>query len=267
MSTRGIEPRDAIVVITGAGSGIGAATALRYGNEGARVVVCADIDLEAATRTAETCANGFALACDVADAASVEALAAAVVERHGEPDIVVNNAGVGVGGPFLNHSLQDWEWLRGVNLDGVVHGCRVFGERMVARRRGHIVNVASSAAYIPNRRMATYCATKAAVVMLTRCLRADWASDGVGASAICPGVINTPILGHTRLRGISDREQRRIRTGFRFGHSPDAVARAIVGAARHDRAVVNVGIETEVVHHALRLTPGFLGLHDLLARA
>ena len=267
MSSRGIEPKGAVVVVTGAGSGIGAATARRYGDEGARVVVCADIDLEAATRTAEACANGIALACDVADASAVDRLAREVAERHGEADIVVNNAGVGVGGPFLNNSQEDWEWLRGVNLDGVVHGCRIFGERMVARRRGQIVNVASSAAYIPNRRMATYCATKAAVVMLTRCLRADWASDGVGASAICPGVINTPILGHTRLRGISERERSRIATGFRFGHSPDAVARAIVGAARHDRAVVNVGIETELVHHALRLTPGFLGLHDLVARA
>jgi NAD(P)-dependent dehydrogenase (short-subunit alcohol dehydrogenase family) len=115
--------------------------------------------------------------------------------------------------------------------------------------------------------MATYCTSKAAVLMLSRCLRADWAGAGVGVSAVCPGVIDTPIVGHSRLRGLSDRELGLASRALGLGHSPDAVARAIVGAARHDRAVVNVGFETELAHHALRLAPGFLRLHDLLARA
>jgi len=97
------------------------------------------------------------------------------------------------------------------------------------------------------------------------CLRADWAAKGVGVSAVCPGVINTPILAHTRLRGIPDSERDRFAKLFRVAHSPDAVAKAIVDAAKADRAVVNVGIETHLAQHVLRLAPGFVT--GLLARA
>ena len=81
-------------------------------------------------------------------------------------------------GPFLDNSLEDWDWLRGINLDGVAHGCHAFGPAMVERGSGHVVNIASGAAYIPNRNMAAYCASKAAVVMFSQCLRADWRETG-----------------------------------------------------------------------------------------
>jgi 2-hydroxycyclohexanecarboxyl-CoA dehydrogenase len=261
-----VEPRDAVVVITGAGSGIGAATAVRYAGLGA-VVVATDIDEASAKETAERCrrkgATAYAYACDVADAQAVQALSERVLDDAGPVDVLVNNAGVGVGGAFLDTTDDDWTWLRSVNLDGVVHGCRVFGRQMVARRRGHVVNIASGAAYLPNRRMATYCATKAAVVMLSRCLRADWARHNVGVSAVCPGVINTPILGHSRLRGSVIGERDRLAKVFSLSHSPDAVAKAVTRAVARNHELVSVGIEAQLGYHALRLLPP---LNSLVAR-
>ncbi|MFG1793310.1 SDR family NAD(P)-dependent oxidoreductase [Nocardia sp. NPDC049149] len=263
-----IDPRGAVVVVTGAGNGIGAATTKRYAGLGAQVCVV-DIDESGAAATAAACraAGGEAhvFPCDVADLGALRALADTITTTVGPVDVLVNNAGVGVGGPFLDTSLDDWQWLRSINLDAVVHGCHLFGAAMVERGKGHIVNVASGAAYIPNKRMATYCASKAAVVMLSRCLRADWAANHVGVSAVCPGVINTGILDRTRLRGSAIGERAWMAKAFSYSHAPDSVAKAIVGAVAHNRAQVSVGIEAQLAYHGLRLLPG--AVHDVLARA
>jgi NAD(P)-dependent dehydrogenase (short-subunit alcohol dehydrogenase family) len=250
--------RGARVVITGAGSGIGRATALRCASHGAQIV-CVDIDPGAARDTADACAGAaVARACDVSDAAAVAALATAVETEDGPVDVLVNNAGVGTAGPFLEHTTEDWDWLIGVNLGGVAYGCHAFGAAMVERGRGHVVNVASGAAYTMSRDLAAYCASKAAVLALSRCLRADWASRGVGVSAICPGVINTPIAAHTRMRGDLAQRQDRIARAFRLGHSPDLVARAIVRAIEGNREVVPVGLESELAYRVLPFVPGRL---------
>jgi NAD(P)-dependent dehydrogenase (short-subunit alcohol dehydrogenase family) len=255
----GIDPRGAVVVVTGAGSGIGQAVALRYAALGAEVV-STDIDEIAAKNTAEQCrvlgAHAHSYTCDVADPDALKQLKAAV----GHVDILVNNAGVGVGGPFLDTTDDDWTWLRSINLDGVVAGCRVFGASMVAEHRGQIVNIASGAGYLPNRRMATYCATKAAVVMFSRCLRADWARHHVGVSVVCPGVINTPILQNTRLRGSAIAEKERLAKVFRMSHSADSVAKSVTRCSTRNQAMASVGIETQLGYHALRLLPMLNGL-------
>jgi NAD(P)-dependent dehydrogenase (short-subunit alcohol dehydrogenase family) len=256
------------IVITGAGSGIGEATALRCAKAGAEVIAV-DIDGVRAQDTADACIaggakNAAAYTVDVADRVAVEQLAAAVEAEHGPVDVLVNNAGVGIGGPFLEASLDDWDWLRGINIDGVSYGCHAFGTAMVARRHGQIVNIASGAAYIHNRHMAAYCASKAAVLTLSKCLRADWAGSGVGVSAICPGVIDTPIHKATRMVGAVDGQRERIARAFSFGHSPDLVAKAIVRAIEHNHAVVPVGLESEVAYRMLPFIPG--PVQGLLAR-
>lgn len=257
-----IKIKDCCVVITGAGSGIGRATALRCAGFGARQVACVDIDSQSAQATAAAClergAQASSWTCDVSRSAAVHELAEAIERQGGPVDVLVNNAGVGIGGPFLQASDEDWDWLMGVNLNGVAYGCRAFGARMLQRRRGHVVNIASGAAYVMSRDLAAYCASKAAVVALSRCLRADWSPAGVGVSAVCPGVIDTPIAAHSRVVGeLAERPERTARA-LRFGHSPDLVAKAIVRAVERNQELVPVGVESELAYRLLPFVPGRL---------
>jgi NAD(P)-dependent dehydrogenase (short-subunit alcohol dehydrogenase family) len=254
-----------LVVVTGAGSGIGRATAGAFAAAGA-TVVCADIDGEAAEKTAALCAEqggaGRAERCDVTDAAAVATLA----ERTGPVDVLVNNAGVGMTGRFADMTVDDWRWIRSINLDGVVHACAAFGPAMLARSSGQVVNVSSGLAYTMRATEAAYVSTKAAVLALSRCLRADWAPSGVGVTAVCPGVIDTPIVAATRYLGARGdaRTRRRIEAIFRRGHPPEAVARAIVTAAERNPAVLPVGWEARLGWHLHRWLP--LAVQDRLAR-
>src|SRR5206468_10843353 len=140
--------------------GIGRATALAFAKRGAEVIV-ADINEPSALRTAELAGliggTGHAFEVDVSDASAMERFAKAVEHEHGVPDVVVNNAGIGVAGPFLATTVDDWQRVIDVNLWGVIHGARLFGRMMADRGEGgQIVNVASAAAYTPSRPLPAY---------------------------------------------------------------------------------------------------------------
>jgi 2-hydroxycyclohexanecarboxyl-CoA dehydrogenase len=245
-----VELNGALTLVTGAGSGIGRATAHALAREGARVV-SVDIALDRAEKTAAECGEigqpAWALACDVASFEDVEALGRRVFDEHGIPDVVVNNAGVGISGPLTEMTIDDWRWIRSINLDGVVHGCRVFGPPMLRRGTGHVVNTASGFAYIMHADEPAYVTTKAAVLALSRCLQADWSRHGVGVSAICPGVVNTAIVAATRFAGEDpERRRRDAQRLFRRGHKPETVADAVIDAIRRNRLVVPVGWEAKL---------------------
>ena len=257
----------ALALVTGAGSGIGRRVGLTLAGHGVRVLAV-DIDGEQAEKAAAACgewgpeAHGFT--CDVSDADAVLALAAQVHDRWGPLDVLVNNAGVGLSGRLGDMSLDDWRWIRGVNLDGVVHGCHAFGPAMVERGHGHVVNMSSGLGYTPRATESAYVTTKAAVLALSQSLRADWAPRGVGVSAICPGVINTPIIDATRFLGEQEARRDRFVAGFRRGHPPELVAREVVRAIRENRTVVPVGWEARVGWWAHRLLP--VAAHQFVAR-
>jgi 2-hydroxycyclohexanecarboxyl-CoA dehydrogenase len=257
----------ALALVTGAGSGIGRAVCLALADQGARVLAV-DVDGESAEKTATTCAEGgpeaHGLACDVADAEAMTALAARVHDTWGPLDVLVNNAGVSLTGRWADTSIDDWTWIRGVNLDGVVHGCLAFGPAMVERGHGHVVNLSSMLGYTPHGVVGAYGATKAAVLMLSQSLRADWSRHGVGVSAVCPGMVDTAIVAQGRTVGAWSEKKDQVVEAFRKGRSPDLVAREVVRAVREDRAVVRVGIDAKVSWWMHRLLP--VRVTQLIAR-
>ena len=191
--------RDAVCLITGGGSGIGEALGRELARRGA-LVVLADRRLEGAeVVAAEIRADGGqaeSLALDVREADAFGAVIDGVLRDHGRLDYLFNNAGIGIGGPFEEHTLDDWRYIVDVNIMGVVYGTHAAYPRMIEQGFGHIVNTASMAGQIATPGLSAYGTTKHAVVGLTRSLRIEAARHGVRASAFCPGVINTRILQH-----------------------------------------------------------------------
>lgn len=253
-----------LAVITGAGSGIGRETALALANRGAEVAL-ADIDIAAAKTVATTIeeAGGRARAyqLDVADDVAFADTVAAIVDAQGVPDIVVNNAGVALAGSILDATEAQIRRLIDINLTGVITGSRLFGKAMAQRGiGGHIVNIASAAAFTPQRDLSAYAATKAGVLLFSESLRAELADKHIGVTAICPGIVATNITAGTQIAGAdSDTEraqQERITAAYRRrNYTPDRVARAIVRAIENNRAVVPVTPEAQAGYRTYRFTP------------
>ncbi|MDQ3760279.1 MAG: SDR family oxidoreductase [Actinomycetota bacterium] len=258
---------DTLVVITGAGSGIGRATALEFAEQGAEVVAT-DIDQEAVERTAVLARmlgpGAHAYNVDVSDGGAVEKFATVLREEHGIPDIVINNAGIGMAGPFFDTTVADWERIIDVNLWGVIHGCRVLGRLLVeGGAGGTIVNMASAAAYLPTRALPAYATTKAAVLALSQCLRGELAKAGIDVVAICPGFVRTNIASTTRFVGLDateerDAQQRAAELYRRRNFTPDRAAREILRAVERNAAIAPITVEAKAGLLASRLTPGLL---------
>lgn len=254
---------DRLVVVTGAGSGIGRATAAAFAARGAEIVV-ADRDLATAQETVALIARGSAYQVDVSDGPAMEEFAKRVAVEHGVPDLVVNNAGIGMAGSFADTTLADWQRIVDVNLWGVIHGCRQFAPLLREHGEGgHIVNVASAAAFLPQRTLSAYATTKSAVLTLSECLRAELADDGIGVTALCPGFVHTNITATTRFVGTDDATQQRRATAAtaayaKRNYTPDRVAEAVVRAVERDLALAPVTPEAHVGLAMSRLTPGLL---------
>ncbi|WP_281289755.1 SDR family oxidoreductase [Streptomyces piniterrae] len=254
-----------LVLVTGAASGIGRATAFAFAEAGARIIAV-DRDAEGAARTADMARligapQAWGEAVDVSDEAAMEKLADKVDTEYGTVDVLVNNAGIGLSGSFMETSTEDWKKVLDVNLWGVIHGCRVFGKRMADRGQGgHIVNTASAAAFSPSRVLPAYSTSKAAVLMLSECLRAELAGQGIGVSAICPGFVNTGITSTARFAGVSADEEKRRQTEAarlygRRNYPPEKVADATLRAVVRNQAVVPVTPEARGAHLMSRFTP------------
>lgn len=246
-------------VVTGGASGIGRGMAEAFAKAGMKVVL-ADIEEAALERaTAEMKAGGAEVTgvrCDVADPASVDALAKAVLEATGAVHVLCNNAGVaGESAPTWERSLEDWDWVMGVNLRGVVHGVRSFVPIMIEQGdEGHIVNTASMAGLMPGG--GTYGVSKSACVALSESLFTELAAAApkIGVSVLCPGWVRTRIIEAERNRPEAPREDPG-RTSPIAEHM-----RALVGRAIEDGLdPARVG---EIVLEAIRTRRFYVLTHD-----
>lgn len=236
-------------MVTGAASGIGLAITRRLAAEGMNLVMA---DIEAgplAEEAAKVRADGAAVldvVTDVSRSEALEALADAAYDRFGATHIVCNNAGVGAGGPIQDLRANDWEWVFGVNLWGVIHGLAAFLPRMLAGgEEGHIVNTASVAGLISAPMMAPYNASKFAVVAISEALRGEMMLAGtqIGVSVLCPGWVRTRINESGRNRpdheeaeaGISGEPGGVVDQLIASGIDPDRVADIVIDGLTHDR--------------------------------
>ena len=250
-------------IVTGGGSGIGAAIARALAARGAAVAI-ADIDEPAAKAVADAIVSGGGRASvvviDVRDAAAVADLVTQVAGEQGGLGLMFNNAGISVGGLVEEFTLDHWDRVIDVNLRGVVHGVHAAYPVMLRQGYGHIVNTASLAGLVPGPGLAPYVAAKHAVVGLSLSLRAEGADRGVRVSAICPGFVDTPLLGRVN----ADLPQTQIGASAaalagRLGklYQADALAQDVLrGVERNDALIVaprSARVAWRLVRYAPRL--------------
>lgn len=254
-----------VTVVTGAGSGIGRATARRFASKGSLVVV-SDIDERTGEETVALIesAGGRAVfrRLDVADAAAWADFTEWVCAEHGVPDVLVNNAGIGIVGGFLEQTGADWRRMIATNLMSQVIGSRLFVQRMIeSGKRGHIVNVCSAMSFLPGALVPSYSTAKAGAWFATQALRAEFGPQGIGVSAVCPGAINTNIYASATRGGVSEQESADwvaetsgvLRRYIR--RSPDQAAAAIERAVRWNISTLPIGAEAWAFWYLSRLSP------------
>jgi NAD(P)-dependent dehydrogenase (short-subunit alcohol dehydrogenase family) len=249
-------------IVTGGGSGIGAAIARALAARGAAVVI-ADIDEPAAKAVAGTIVAGGAEASiavlDVRDADAVADLVSQTATERGELDLMFNNAGIAVGGLVEQFTLEHWNRVLDVNLRGVVHGVHAAYPVMLRQGHGHIVITASLAGLVPGPGLAPYAAAKHAVVGLSLSLRAEGASRGVRVSAVCPGFVDTPLLGRVNA-GLPQTEMgaNAATLAQRLGklYQPDALAQDVLRGVERNTAVIVAPRSARVAWRTARYAPG-----------
>lgn len=247
-------------IVTGGGSGIGAALTRALVAAGAHVL-CTDVDADAAERTADGAAGpGTATAArlDVTDAAAVQATVDDVVARTGRLDMMFNNAGIVWGGNTELLTLDQWNAIIDVNIRGVVHGVAAAYPVMIRQGHGHIVNTASVAGLVPAARLTSYGMTKHAVVGLSLGLRAEAAAHGVGVLAVCPGAVETPILDKGAVGDFEGRSFFLTGTRSQTGYDPDQLAQDVLRAVERNRAML---VAPKIAYGGwlfMRLAPGLM---------
>jgi len=263
MDTRNLSGK--VGVVTGAGSGIGRATALALAERGANLAIC-DVDdiglAETADRIKALGREVFSQTVDVAQADAMQAFSQATRSALGRVDIVVNNAGIGLAGLFVDVPLEAWTKILGINISGVIHGCHAFLPGMIeADAGGHIVNIASMAGYCQAPGMTAYGTTKFGVLGFSECLRAELSVHGIGVTAVCPGVINTAIVRTSKMYGLNEDPELReqgIRAFERRNYSPERVAQKILRAVQKNRGVAPISPEAWAGYWVKRLVPGLI---------
>lgn len=236
--------KESVAVITGGASGIGRAIAEELIKRGGEVIL-ADLQFELAEEVAEAIrqSGGKATAyeLDVSDFSAIERLIDATIKRTGRLDFMFNNAGIGVGGNFELHTIEDWDRVLDVNLKGVVYGTHAAFKIMLDQGYGHIINTSSIAGILPLVGVASYTVSKTGVVGLTKALRAEAALQNIRVSLLVPGVVRTPILEGGKYGklypGVTAEEQREIWESLKPIH-PETFAVKALNAIAKNKAII-----------------------------
>jgi NAD(P)-dependent dehydrogenase (short-subunit alcohol dehydrogenase family) len=258
------EPADWYVgrtaIVTGAGSGIGAALSRALTHAGAHVV-CADLDVAAASAVSSSCegpGSARAVALDVTDAAAVAELVHSVAADAGALDVMFNNAGISIGGETEELTLDHWNSIIDVNIRGVVHGVHAAYPLMVRQGSGHIVNTASMGGLMAAGLLTSYVMTKHAVVGLSLALRSEAAAHGVGVTAICPSAVDTPILDKGAVGRFHGRDYFLKGQGVRRPLDPDLLALQVLDAVAENRPLLVTPRTARIAWRIGRLSPSFV---------
>jgi hypothetical protein len=252
---------DKVVVVTGAGSGIGRALALDLAGRGS-LLALSDVDEAGLAETAELVKAAGARGLrtdrlDVADRAAFAAYADTVVGHFGRVNVVVNNAGVALAGDLHDLTYEDMEWIVGVNFWGVVHGTKEFLPHLIASGDGHVVNLSSLFGLISMPGQSAYNATKYAVRGLSEALREEMLVAGhpVGVTVVHPGGIKTAIARNCRVSAAEDKDATARLFDEKLARmSPEKAATIIVKGILGNKARVLVGIDAHALHHLAKLT-------------
>lgn len=248
---------DRVAVVTGAAGGIGRATSVALAKEGCHLAVC---DVNAAGLE-ETAALVRALGrkvtthiVDVSNKARMQAFAEEVFAEHGQVNILVNNAGVTVTAPFESHTLEDFEWIVGINFWGVIYGCKFFLPYLQKADEAHIVNLSSLFGLLGVPSQSSYCATKFAVHGFSEALWVELRDQKIGVTSVHPGGVRTDIAKSARTNSSANKDLA-INVIDRFSVSPEHCAKQIVNAIKKNKMKQLVTRETHIVAIAKRLSP------------
>ena len=263
---------DKVVVITGAGSGIGRALALDLARRGSLLAI-SDVDEAGLAETVEQAKAAGAREVrsdrlDVADRAAFATYADAVAEHFGRVNVIVNNAGVALAGNLEELTYEDLDWIVGVNFWGVVHGTKEFLPHLIASGDGHVVNLSSLFGLISMPGQSAYNATKYAVRGMTEALREEMliAGHAVGVTAVHPGGIKTAIARNARVSASEDKAATAELFDKKLARmTPEKAASVIVKGILANKARVLVGIDAHALHHFAKLTGS--RYQDVVARA
>ncbi|MAG29689.1 MAG: acetoin dehydrogenase [Deltaproteobacteria bacterium] len=254
-----------VAVITGGASGIGRATADLLARKGCSLALV-DVNPERLAEVAEgLMTRGVRVSthlADVSEASRMEILPAEVVAEHGAVHILVNNAGVSVAGSFEDQTIEDLQWIVGINFWGVVHGCKFFLPELKKADEAHIVNLSSMFGFIGVPSQSSYCATKFAVKGLSESLWLELQGAGIGVTSIHPGGIRTNIA--ETMRAYDEDVRAATVAGIERSRPPAEVAKVLVRAIEKNRLRAIVGWEAFAADWLKRLLP--ISTHRLIAR-